>query len=138
MLKTPQPNPCIQPSGKSVNAFNPKSFWLPKSPIASKARVYYLLQCRFQYRLHTVVMVTYPKLLSLCKLKKNSCTLQGIEGVIKLGFTSHRSNGLQSSHPKFPHLPLSEGGIFLSSWSWDSSPPTTRTVVLEVSNVHPR
>lgn len=63
---------------------------------------------------------------------------QGIEGVIRLGFTSHRSNGLQSSPSKFPHLPVSEGEIFLSSWSWDSSPTTTRTVVLEVSNVHPR
>lgn len=41
--------------------------------------------------------------------------LQGIEGVIRLGFTSHRSNGLQISPPKFPHLPISECGIFLSS-----------------------
>lgn len=62
---------------------------------------------------------------------------------MRLGSTYHMSNILQISSTanqqakRSPLLPTPEGGSSFF-WSWDSSPPpTTRTMGLEVSNVHP-
>lgn len=58
--------------------------------------------------------------------------------------TRRGSNGLSISTAvnqqlTFPCLlPLPDGGSSHLPWSWDSTSPTTRTIDLQVSKVHPR
>lgn len=70
--------------------------------------------------------------ISFCKLKKNHVSFMKSTWIHLLQIKQ-----TQISTAKFPHLPIPEGGISLP-WSWNFPLLTSRTVDMEVSNIHPK
>lgn len=63
---------------------------------------------------------------------------------MRLGFIWHWATGLQTSQYSgqpaacFPTCRFLRVGFLSLSWSWDSPPPTSRIMGLDISSVHPR